>query len=236
MMEKFFTIIGGMGTPATESYIRLLNSRTPAHRDQDYLDYILVNHATVPDRSTYLMDNTKPNPYPDLLNDIKIQSKLDPAFFVIACNTAHYFYDDLQKATKIPIVHMPRETVKHIREEYPAAKRIGIIGTPGTTSDGIYDRELLAQGYEVVKPTEEIQKLTNKLIFNDIKEKNYVDDELFYRILKMMIEEQKSDVVILGCTELSYAQELAHRHNYPIADSQSVLVNKSIELALALRK
>lgn len=235
-MKNFFTIIGGMGTPATESYIRLLNKRTPAHRDQDYLNYILVNHATVPDRSTYLMDNSKPNPYPDLLEDIKAQSALNPAFFVIACNTAHYFYDDLQKATDIPIVHMPRETVKHIKAEYPTAKRIGIIGTPGTTSDGIYDRELLAAGYEVVKPTAEIQDLTSKLIFKDIKEKNYVDGELFYRILKMMVEQQQSDVVILGCTELSYAQEVAHQHHYPIADSQSVLVNKSIEMALELRK
>ena len=68
-MKDFFTIIGGMGTPATESYIRLLNARTPAHRDQDYFNYILVNHATVPDRSTYLKDHSQPNPYPDLLED-----------------------------------------------------------------------------------------------------------------------------------------------------------------------
>ena len=58
-MKDFFTIIEGMGTPATESYIRLLNAATPAHRDQDYLNYILVNHATVPDRSTYLMDHSR---------------------------------------------------------------------------------------------------------------------------------------------------------------------------------
>ncbi|MBF7105109.1 amino acid racemase [Pediococcus pentosaceus] len=235
-MKKFFTIIGGMGTPATESYIRLLNARTPTHRDQDYLNYILVNHATVPDRSTYLMDHSQPNPYPDLLDDIQEQSKLNPAFFVIACNTAHFFYDDLQKATDVPIVHMPRETVKHIKEQYPNAKKIGIIGTPGTTSDGIYDRELLAEGFEVVKPTKAIQDLTSKLIFDDIKEQNLVDAELFYHILKMMVEEQGADVVILGCTELSYAQEMAHDHSFPVADSQSVLVDKSIEMALKLRK
>lgn len=235
-MKDFFTIIGGMGTPATESYIRLLNARTPAHRDQDYLNYILVNHATVPDRSTYLMDHSQPNPYPDLLEDIQQQSRLNPAFFVIACNTAHYFYDDLQKATEIPIVHMPRETVKQIKKEFPAAKRIGIIGTPGTTTDGIYDRELIAEGYEVVKPTPEIQDLTGKLIFEDIKAQNKVDAQLFYQILRLMTEERGAQVVILGCTELSYAQEMAHDHSYPVVDSQSVLVDRSIELALKLRK
>ena len=45
-MKNFFTIIGGMGTMATESYIHQLNLRTPANNDQEYLNYILVNHAT----------------------------------------------------------------------------------------------------------------------------------------------------------------------------------------------
>ncbi len=57
-MKQFFTVLGGMGTAATESYIRLLNQRTPTTHDQDFLNYIVVNHATIPDRSTYLMDHS----------------------------------------------------------------------------------------------------------------------------------------------------------------------------------
>lgn len=53
-MENFFTILGGMGTLATESFIHTLNKRTEAHRDQDYLNYIVVNHATIPDRTEYI--------------------------------------------------------------------------------------------------------------------------------------------------------------------------------------
>ena len=34
-MQQFFTILGGMGTLATESYVRLLDQRTPTHSDQD---------------------------------------------------------------------------------------------------------------------------------------------------------------------------------------------------------
>lgn len=43
-MKNFFTILGGMGTLATESYVRLLNNKTETHKDQDYLDYIVGNH------------------------------------------------------------------------------------------------------------------------------------------------------------------------------------------------
>ncbi|MFR6500372.1 MAG: aspartate/glutamate racemase family protein [Collinsella sp.] len=30
----------------------------------------------------------------------------------IPCNTSHYFYDQIQSFTKVPIIHMPRESVR----------------------------------------------------------------------------------------------------------------------------
>ena len=60
-MEHFFSIIGGMGTIATESYVRLINSRVKIKCDQDYLNYILVNDAQIPDRTAYIKDHTQPD-------------------------------------------------------------------------------------------------------------------------------------------------------------------------------
>ena len=49
--RPFFAVLGGMGTLATESYIRLVNAATHAHSDQGYLDYVVFNDASVPDRT-----------------------------------------------------------------------------------------------------------------------------------------------------------------------------------------
>lgn len=235
-MQKFFTIIGGMGTMATESYLHQLNLRTPAHADQDYLDYILVNHATVPDRTAYILDQTQKSPLPSLLEDIKQQSLLKPAFFTLPCNTAHYFYDDLQAATDIPILHMPRETVKEIQRKYPQAKRIGITGTRGTIADKIIENELVRVGLTPVLPTETIEAQTMHLIYDDIKENNEVDAQLFHGIVRQMVEDRHADVVILGCTELSLANEREPETTYPVADSQSILVDRTLERALKQQK
>jgi len=232
-MKKFFTIIGGMGTMATESYLHLLNARTPAHADQDYLNYILVNHATVPDRTAYILDHSQPNPLPSLLDDIRQQSQLGPAFFTLPCNTAHYFYDDLKAATDVPILHMPWETVNEIKRKYPNAKRIGITGTQGTITDKVYEDEVRAAGLTPVLPTPEIEAETMSLIYDHIKQKNEVDADLFHRFIREMIDEQHADVVVLGCSELSLAQEREPEKTYPIVDSQSVLVDRTIELALS---
>lgn len=236
-MKKFFTIIGGMGTQATESYVHLLNKRTPAHNDQDYLNYILVNHATVPDRTAYITDpENNPSPLPPLEEDIQQQSKLGPEFFALPCNTAHYFYDQLQSVTDIPILHMPRLAVGAIAKKFPHARKVGLIATKGTLKDKVYDKEIADAGYEIVHPTDEIADETMDLIYKGVKEQDYVDPKLYHHILNQMVNELGSDVVILGCTEISVAEERAGNHDYPVIDAQSELVDESIRLAEKMQK
>lgn len=236
MMQNFFTVLGGMGTLATESFVRVLNERTPTHRDQDYLDYLVVNHATIPDRTSWILDHHKPNPFVPLVADVKQQSLLHPRFFVLICNTAHYGYQELQAATSVPILNMLEETVKAIKTIKPGAKRVGLLATEGTVTAGLYDHYIEAAGYEEVKPTPEILAATEDLIYNDIKEAGHSDGAKFHELVRRMVEEAGADVVILGCTELSYAQEMDPERTYPVADSQSIIVDRTIERALKEQK
>lgn len=233
-MKKFFTVLGGMGTLATESYVRILDQRTPIHRDQDYLDYIVVNHASVPDRTTWILDHSKPDYNLDLIEDIKQQSLLKPAFFVLICNTAHYAFDKLQAATDIPIMNMLEETVKEIKRIKPDAKKVGLLATRGTVEAGLYDDYIKQAGYEEIKPTPEIVDKTEDLIYHNIKENGHSDGKEFHELVRQMVEEMGADVVILGCTELSYAQEMNPETEFPVADSQSIIVDRSLEKGMEL--
>ncbi|MCD7129923.1 amino acid racemase [Limosilactobacillus agrestis] len=235
-MQQFFTILGGMGTLATESYVRLLDKRTPIHRDQDYLNYLVVNHATVPDRTTWILDHSQPDPNEALIEDIKQQSLLNPAFFVLICNTAHYSFDKLQEATEIPILNMLQETVNEIKKIKPDAKRVGLLATKGTLAANLYDPYIEKAGYELIKPTPEIAEMTEDLIYHDIKEAGHSDGNKYHELVRKMIEEQGADVVVLGCTELSFAEEMDPETAYPVADSQSIIVDRSLERALKLRQ
>ncbi|USS86770.1 amino acid racemase [Fructilactobacillus cliffordii] len=236
-MKDFFTILGGMGTEATEAYIHLLNERTPAHRDQDYLNYILVNHATVPDRTDYIVDpKHQPNPLIPLAEDVQQQSQLGPQFFALPCNTAHYFYNQLQDLTEIPILHMPNLAIAAVARKFPNAKRVGLIATDGTLKDRVYEVPIQAAGYQFVMPTPEIAQETMTLIYDDVKAQNWVDADLYHHILQQMVEDLNCDVVILGCTEISVAEERAGHADFPVIDAQGELVDESIRLALDARQ
>ncbi|HBG91249.1 aspartate/glutamate racemase family protein [Lactobacillus acetotolerans] len=234
-MKHFFSIIGGMGTIATESYIRLINHRVKITRDQDYLNYILVNDAEIPDRTAYLKDHTKPNFYYDLRDDVLGQAKLHPDFFVMPCNTAHYFYDDLAKLTDIPFLHMMRIAVHKFIEEYPNEKKIGLIATEGSIYDHLYENEIKSVHRDVEFGGPEIQPMVTKLIYSDIKEKGTVDGKLYHQILQKMHDDYGCNVILLGCTELSLAQEKAPDHPYNVIDPQSIIADVSIELSLKIR-
>jgi len=235
-MKKFFTVIGGMGSLATESYVHLLNERTPTTKDQDYLDYILVNHSTVPDRTAHILDNTKPSFLPPLVEDIKQQSLLKPEFMVMICNTAHYYYKELQAATDIPLIHMPHMAISVMKKRYPKAKRIGLIATKGTIADHIYENEIKDAGFEYSLGDQEVQDQVESLIYDDIKVKGQVNAAKYYGILKTMHDKFDCDVIVLGCTELSLAQEKASDHPYKVIDGQGIIVDKSIEFGEKIRR
>lgn len=235
-MKNFFTIIGGMGTLATESYMRILNQRTKTTKDQDYLDYIIVNHATVPDRTDYIIDHSKPSFLPSLVEDVKQQSLLQPAFMVIICNTAHYLYKEIQAATDIPIIHMPHLAITTMKKQYPQAKKIGLIATKGTLADHIYENEIKEAGFNISLGDQAVQDEVESLIYDDIKVNGSVDKEKYHHILNTMHDKFNCDVIVLGCTELSLAQEMAPDHGYDVIDAQSIIADKSIELGLKLRK
>ncbi|EMF0125510.1 amino acid racemase [Enterococcus hirae] len=234
-MENFFSILGGMGTMATESFVRLINHRTKASKDQEYLNYVLFNHATVPDRTAYILDREQESPMPYLLDDVEKQNLLKPNFIVLTCNTAHYFFDELQAATEIPILHMPREAANELVRQNTTGK-VAILGTEGSMKAGIYEKEVRQLGFEAVIPDAQLQVKINHLIYHDIKESDYLNKELYYEILAEAVARFDCEKIILGCTELSLMQEYVGENEYPVIDAQSILADQTIARALQHRQ
>lgn len=231
-MKNFFTILGGMGTLASESFVRVLNHRTVANTDQEYLNYILVNHASIPDRTAYILGNSSENPADALIEDIKQQDLLKPEFYVLTCNTAHTFYEQMLDVTQTPILHMPRLAVKQVATEFPSANkpvRVCLLATKGTVQSNVYYNEFTdLAGYEFVLPSESIQAEVMNLIYRDIKEKQFLNETLFKDILQKTMTDLACDVAILGCTELSLMNEIC-QHDFPVVDAQSVLIDETLK-------
>ena len=61
---KKLGIIGGLGPMATVSFMRRIIDMTEAATDQEHMEIYVAHCPSIPDRTGYLLDRTKPDPSP----------------------------------------------------------------------------------------------------------------------------------------------------------------------------
>ena len=157
-MEQKITlgVIGGLGPIATAHFMELVIRRTEATTDQEHLDMILYNRPSIPDRTGYILDPTKPNPLPEMIRVGNALARQGAKLIAIPCMTAHYFHADLTRYIEAPIVHAIHETAAHLKKH--GISRVGIMATDGTIRSRLFQQELEKHGITPLIPGEEGQK------------------------------------------------------------------------------
>ncbi|MFS1514439.1 aspartate/glutamate racemase family protein [Chengkuizengella sp. SCS-71B] len=230
MEHKILGVIGGMGPKATSVFFDKVVEKTEAHKDQDHIDMVILNHATIPDRTSVILEKNEKMFITAIKKDIELLEAAKVDHIAIPCNTSHYFYEDLQKMTDIDIIHMVDETVKKIVETYGANCKVGIMATSGTISSGIYDKSATKFNIDLSVPNQTLQDQIMKIIYNDIKNDLTADTNEIEAIIHDFIFKQNCSCVILACTEFSCIKLSEEIQSYCI-DAMDVLVERSIELS-----
>ena len=195
-------ILGGMGTQAGLDFCNKLAKLNKGKTDQKYPLFVLYNKSNIPGRPENLHRYNKV--LKSLLNGCKFLEKNKCKFIVIPCNTAHYWYNDLQKKTRIPIISMPREVYLNAIKKCKKNSKIGLLATEGTIKTGVYSK-FFDKKFKLIHPVKSIQsKNINKAIklvkMGKIKNAAKAIKPAVNFLIKM-----KCKKIILGCTELPIA-------------------------------
>ena len=212
-------ILGGMGTQAGLDFCNKLAMLNRGKVDQEYPLFILYNKSNIPGRPESIGIQTKklsiiPKSSINVLKYNKVLKSLLAGcrsleksgckFIVIPCNTAHYWYDDLQNKIKIPIVNMPKEVFNHTKKNCKRNSKIGLLATEGTLKTKIYDK-LFEKNFNLIKPTDTIQKKSVNKTIKYVKMGNVKLAEKALRPAINYLLKMKCKKIILGCTELPIA-------------------------------
>jgi len=195
-------ILGGMGTQAGLDYCNKLAVLNRGKSDQKYPLFILYNKSNIPKRPENLKKYY--NVLKSLINGCNLLQKNKCKFIVMPCNTAHYWYDDLKKKIKIPIISMPEEVYLHTKKYCKKNSKIGILCTDATLKTGVYNK-YFDKNFKLVSPVKTLQtKSVNKAIkyvkLGKVKEAEKAIKPAINYLMKM-----KCKKIILGCTELPIA-------------------------------
>ena len=198
--RKTLGVIGGLGPIATSHFMELIIRMTEARVDQEHLDMILYSRPSIPDRTSYILDQTKPSPLPEMIRIGNALARQGASLIAIPCMTAHFFHEELAETIPVPIVHAIHETCVHLKKH--GICNAGIMATDGTIQSKLFQRELLRHGIEPVIPGPEGQSCVMSVIYDDIKANRPADLEKFNRASREL-RERGAEAIILGCTELS---------------------------------
>ncbi|KAB0445159.1 amino acid racemase [Lysinibacillus fusiformis] len=224
MKKQTLGIIGGVGPLATMFIGEMIVRRTKAQKDQEHLHTIIDNDTNIPDRTAFILDNTKENPVPVIIEDAKKLASVGADMIAIPCNTAHTFYDEIQEGSPIPVLHMIRETAKRASEL--GAERVGILATTGTLTSHMYQDALEEYGITPVVPDNEMRAHVMSIIYDYVKAGKNVTQDDWQPIEDAMLA-LNCDRLVLGCTELSIVNRDLKLSNIYI-DSLIVLAERAI--------
>ena len=212
-------ILGGMGTQASLDFCNKLAILNRGKIDQEYPLFLLYNKSDIPGRpesigvqtanlSKKFINQKSKKKYlsvlKSLINGCKILKSGNCKFIVIPCNTAHYWFNDLQKKINLPIINMPKEVFKHTLKTCKKNSSIGLLATEGTLKTGVYNK-FFDKSFNLIYPNKALQKNSvNKAIklvkMGNVKAANKIIKNAINFLIK-----KKCKKIILGCTELPIA-------------------------------
>lgn len=224
-------VIGGMGPMATAKFMEIVINNTKADKDQDNVDMVICQYSSIPDRTSYILNEESENPVNEMIEAAKTLEQVGCSFLVMPCNTATYFYNEIQKEINIPLLNIAELTAHYCKNKN--AKKVGLMATDGTIKAGVYNQYF--NNNELFIPNEETQSRIMDVIYNEVKQNKIPNKDNFLNIMDYF-KNNNCDLIIMGCTELSVAVNELSIDDPIIVDSLTVLARETIKKSGKLLK
>jgi len=195
-------ILGGMGTQAGLDFCTKLAKLNRGKADQKYPLFVLYNKSNIPDRKQNLKKYNKV--LKSLIDGCKFLQKSKCKFISIPCNTAHYWYKDLRKKIKIPILNMPEIVYLNAKNNLQRNSKIGLLATEATIKTGIYSH-YFNKKFLLISPGTTLQKRSVNKSIKLVKMGKIKEAERAIKPAVNYLIQKKCKKIILGCTELPIA-------------------------------
>lgn len=217
--DKVLGVLGGMGAAATSYFFDLMVRYQQIEfgfiHDAEFYKSVIYN-ITLRELDNVGIINAE-IAKEQLIAEAKKLAAFPVDIMVMPCNSAHYFFDDVQGAVGLPMVSIIKATANEVIKS--GKKKIGIICTSSTRLLRLYENEL--EGIEIIHPNELHQLSVDNIILN-IQAGSEMEEMKhgLLRIIDRMLTDG-AEGVVAGCTELPILLKDTDR---PIFDSSKILV------------
>lgn len=135
-----------------------------------------------------------------LLGEVNRLAAAGAVVGLLASNTVHIVFDELQESSPIPLISI----VEAARDAADGLTRLGLFATRFTVQADIYRSVFAARGIEVIAPSGADQELIHGMYFDELVVGKFLPETRtqLLEVAGRMRSEHSLDAIILGGTEL----------------------------------
>jgi aspartate racemase len=163
---KTLGIIGGLGPESTIDYyqtiIAFYRERTG---DGSYPEFF-INSVDLKKGIDFMTANDLPGAANYLVEEIKKLARAGVDFGLIAANTPHIVFDDVQSGSPIPLISIVEATCAAAKAR--KMKRLSLFGTRYTMQGEFYPKVFSREGIELVQPDPQDQDYIHDKYFDEL--------------------------------------------------------------------
>ena len=229
---KAVGIIGGIAPESTIQYYRLIVAGYREHKRDGNYPSILINSINMKQMLDLIGAKRLPEAIQYLKGELDKLARAGADFGVLASNTPHLVFDDLQAVSPIPLISIVKATCQ--RADELGLKRVGLFGTRFTMQGGFYKREFEKRGMAIVFPADEEQGYIHEKYMTELVKGTILEETRagLLRIVDRLKREQKIQGLILGGTELPLILKDGDDPQIPFLDTTSIHVQSIIKRLL----
>lgn len=152
-------------------------------------------------------------------------------FGLIATNTMHIVFDEVQAAVGMPLISIVDATAEAIRAA--RCRRVGLLGTQFTMQERFFRGGLERSGIDVLVPTPEDQVRVHSIIYDELcrGEVRSPSRAVFLEIIDSL-RAAGAEGVVLGCTEIPLLVKSADC-DLPLFNTTVIHADAALSRALA---
>jgi len=199
---KKLGIIGGIGPESTVDYYRLSIKKYQEMTGGVNYPELLINSINMTKMLQMVSDKEWDSLIGYLSGALKELANAGAEYAVIASNTPHIVFDEVQALSSIPVLSIVAETCQ--KAQALGLKRVGLLGTGFTMKADYYARVFDKEGISVIVPDAGEQEYIHTKIFSELQSLVIKEETQkgLLAIVKRMINDSRIEGIILGCTEL----------------------------------
>jgi len=229
--NKSIGVLGGMGPEASANLyskiIKYAQNEYGAVQDFDYPPVIIYSLPLFGFDETGIVDENLVKK--QLIEGVKKLELAGCDIIIIACNTVHTYFDEMQASVKVPIFNIIEETKKRV--EKLGYKKIGLFASESTNKLELYQKRFADSNIEIISPNPEQQQILNRVIEHVMGGNQKIEDVILLKEIARDYIRQGAEAIVMGCTEIPLAINQSHT-DIKLFDTIEIIVQSAVDYSL----